>query len=780
MFEDHAEEPIRSLPLATPKAARTVPVPEPAPVPETAPAAVPDPLLALHSLLVGEGRKLRELPAVPDLLAGAIALASGKRGRVILPLPSAPIELALVRRGDQLLVDCYTTEDAPEVLVREHAVSLRALLDACADASLALGELQGDTASGRALRSLRDRVSEVRVLPDPSLHAAAVRCSGGSMGSPGKNAQLAFGFSAEIAQALDGHLEPHAFADVHALLFRGSLWAFHGERRVMLMQDEPVMLAAQRMVSAVRALLEAYQAERNMHVRLRSGAFAVAIRRERGGKAALTLGGVRGGPSSVTWPALEVAEAALPILRLVSDLIRKLIAVDRRQSHNLRVAALRSEVRKLRRVLRSRGRVDGFENHDPERLRASAPEHRELSAQSLPIAREPSTLRYTERWSAEIDGLDASAVYLCGDRLVVAAQKLTLALSRVDGQVLWSQPSAGATTLMAGRTLVRVLPDGQVELHEIDTGACVGRAQITRRTGTGCLGLYAGGGDVPPVAILAEGQASVVAIDVRTGQPRWRRKLRGDSGVQLVRSGRVLVMTAGGGAIDAVDIASGEVVWRFSEPVRFGLKPAICGETVVGIAGEPGGGHGAAYGIDLYSGKRMFARELPAAPSAEPIDAQVSGTPIAVIPYGRSRSARLLAVRAEDGELLWDEQDPGLDNGAQTLCVDDALIVNAPSGRVLALELKTGATRWTRSVSNPLTDDVPRQLEPVLRQGALFVPSAQVRVLRPTDGAVLSEPSCDLVPDCLRVDEHAFFYVAEESGHLRAYAPAPHLRLVKA
>jgi len=34
-----------------------------------------------------EGRKLRELPALPDLLAGAIALASGKRARVILPLP---------------------------------------------------------------------------------------------------------------------------------------------------------------------------------------------------------------------------------------------------------------------------------------------------------------------------------------------------------------------------------------------------------------------------------------------------------------------------------------------------------------------------------------------------------------------------------------------------------------------------------------------------------------------------------------------------------------------
>lgn len=760
MFEDHAEERSRStLPL---------------------PPLEPDPLKPLHALLVGEGRKLRELPALPDLLAGAIALATGKRARVILALPGAPIELALVRRGEQVIVDCYTTEDAPEVLVREHAVSLQALLTACAEASVALGELHGDTASGRALRSLRERVAEVSLSADPNGHVLPVRCTGGSVGHPGRNALLAFGFSADIAPAPDNHHEPHAFADVHALLFRGALWAFHGERRVMLVQDEPVMLAAQRMVSAVRSLLEAFQAERNMHVRLRTGTFAVAIRRERGGKVALTLGGVRGGASSVTWPALEVSEVALPILRLVSDLIRKLIAVDRRHTHNLRVAALRGEVRRLRRVIRSRSRIDGFENNDPERLRASAPELARSRAGSAAIAHAPSTLRYTERWSAEIDGLDASAVYLCGDRLIVAAQKLTLALSRVDGQVLWSQPSAGAATLMAARTLVRVLPDGQVELHETDTGACIGRAEVTPRTSSGCFGLYAGGGDVPPMAILTEGRASVVAIDVRTGQLRWRRKLRGDSGVQLARSGRVLVMTAGGGAIDAVDIASGEVVWRFSDPVRFGLRPAICGETVVALAGEPGGGQGAAYGIDLYTGKRRFQRELPAAPSSEPIDASVAGKPIAVVAYGRSRSARLLALRAHDGELCWDEQDPGLDNGAQTLCVDDALIVNAPSGRVLALDLSTGATRWTRSVSNPLTDDVPRQLEPVLRQGALFVPSAQVRVLRPTDGAVLSEPSCDLVPDCLRVDERAYFYVAEESGHLRAYAPAPHLRLVKA
>jgi outer membrane protein assembly factor BamB len=251
--------------------------------------------------------------------------------------------------------------------------------------------------------------------------------------------------------------------------------------------------------------------------------------------------------------------------------------------------------------------------------------------------------------------------------------------------------------------------------------------------------------------------------------------VRGDYGTHLARAGRVLLVASGDGALDAIDVANGEVVWRFSDGVRFCLPPAVCGETVVAVSGEPGGGGGAVYGLDLYSGRLCFSRELPAAPSAEPI-----ATPGRVIvPYGRSRAARLCALDARTGLEHWDAPDPGLDNGAKTLCLDDALIVNAPSGRVLALDLQDGTPRWSRSLSNPLTDDVPRQLEPVLRQGGLFVPSAQTHVLRPTDGATLTDVSCDLVPDCLRVDERGYCYVAEESGHLRAYAPAPQLRLVR-
>ncbi|MDQ3037272.1 MAG: hypothetical protein M3Y87_33065, partial [Myxococcota bacterium] len=107
-------------------------------------------------------------------------------------------------------------------------------------------------------------------------------------------------------------------------------------------------------------------------------------------------------------------------------------------------------------------------------------------------------------------------------------------------------------------------------------------------------------------------------------------------------------------------------------------------------------------------------------------------------------------------------------------------VINTPKGSVHALDLATGDPLWTRNLAHPVSDDVPRRLEPVLRGGALFIPAAAVHVLRTADGASIGGAlPCDLVPDVMRVDERGWVYVAEESGHLAALAPAPHLTLLR-
>jgi hypothetical protein len=739
----------------------------------TAAAERSDVFAELRQLLLGDGSSPHELPPLPDLVAGTLALCQGARHKVLLPLGRTTAEFAIVRRGVSAIVDCYRTEATPEILLRQRSIDLSELVQACSRACHALAGDSERSVNARALRKLAGRTQRTRIVPEPAHRAGAVvRCTGGSLTSPGAHVPLSFGFEAQIPRHGGEPMEHHAFADVHALLFDGELWAFSAERRVVLARG-PIMLAAQRMLAAVRALIDAWQGERALHVRLCAGGFSVAVRREAHGGIAFSTSTERQGP--LTWPALDVPSAALPVLRLLADLIRKLVAVDRSQSHNLRVAALRGEIRELRRIIRGRARRNGFENRDPERLRLSTPEPSEPTGKLEPSLIRSHKLRFTERWSVEIEALDAHAIFLCGERLIVATPKLTLALSRQAGEVQWSLPSARATTWLLGRTLLRLLPEGGAELLDVEEGAPYARSENSLRLHGTPFALFAGGGDLPPVAILSEAGKHLVALDLRTAAPRWRFRGRGHGAVQIQRAGRVLLVTSGDGAIDALDVASGEIVWRFSEPVRFAMAPTVYGDRVFAASGEPGSACGFLHAIDLYTGKAIWQRDLPAPPSGRPI----SVLDTILVPTGGSREARLCAFDTKQGAPRWTCHDPGLDNGGKALQVDAALIVNTPSGRVTSIDLESGATRWSKALANPLTDDVPRQLEPVLRHGALFVPAAQVHVLRPDDGSALAtDAGCDLVPDFLRVDERAWFYVAEESGHLRAYASAPQLTLV--
>jgi outer membrane protein assembly factor BamB len=736
------------------------------------PGELRDVFSELRRLLLGDSDAEQELPPLPELVAGALALAQGRRRKTILPLGRAPAEFALVRRGGEVCVACYRTEALPEILLRERTIELQALLDACGRACHGLARASSrNLTTARALRKLATRVERTPIAAEIE-KAAIVQCTGGSLESPGKQVPLAFGFEARIPRSDSELAEQHAFADVHALLFEGELWAFAGERKVLLARG-PIMLAAQRMLAAIRALVDAWQAEKPVHVRLNASGFNVTVRRAADGCVSFSTSTERHG--TLTWPALDIGSAALPVLRLLSDLIRKLVAVDRLQSHNLRLTSLRGEVRALRRSIRGQARRSGFENRDPERLRLSRPEP--LAPEPTPAANpfRSGRLRYTERWSAEIEALDAHAIFPCGQRLIVATPKLTLALDRNSGQVDWSLPTARATTLLLGTSLLRLLPEGGGELLDANEGRSYAHCDASLRLGNSPLALFAGGGELPPVAILSEAGRHLVALDLRTGAPRWRFRSRTHGPLHVRRAGRVLLVTGGDGSIEALDVASGEVVWRVSEAVRFCSTPAVWGDRVIAASGELGSQAGGLHAVELYTGKPIWRRELPLPPSGDPISTRHS----VLVPTGGSRDARLCAFDPEAGALRWSCHDPGIDNGGKALEVDDALIVNTPSGRVTAIELGSGNARWSRALANPLTDDVPRQLEPVLRHGVLFVPSAQVHILRPGDGASLTnETGCDLVPDFLRVDERAWFYVAEESGHLRAYASAPGLTLV--
>lgn len=709
-----------------------------------------------------------ELPELGELGEALVGLATCVREKVLLAVREAPLEYSLVRRGADLHVSWYETGSHPEVLLLNRTVSLEELMGAVSVAAMNAARATRSETLRTVYERIAGRLEQTPLVDhDPSSKPHARR-DGGAVEPPTDGTALAFGFSASIPAGASGTERAPARADVHAMLFGGSLWGYVHGKRVVLTRG-PVLLAAQRMLTAARALVDAWDAERTCHVRLRAGAFHVAVRRERDGSASLTLGPEHKEP--VTVHADSPAVLVLPILRLVSDLCRTLVSVDRAQSRNLRIRTLRDDVRALRRRLREHERSDGFVNEHPERFQA-------VPASTPPSAAENAgstkNLRFAERWRIEIDELDASATFLCGDRIVVGTPRRTIAVSRDTGAVLWVKEGAAFASLMAGTTLVRVSPDGDVSLSDVGTGHTLADTRI-RTQGAAIRGIHTGSNATPPALILTEGPSRLVSIDVRTGELRWRYAARGSSPIHFVRSGRLVVITTGDGCLEALDAQSGDVVWRVSDGVRFNAPAAIVDDTVVVTSGDASAKTGRATGIDLYRGEVKWRTAFDGAVRSFPLAA---GDAV-VVAVGGGRRGALWALEPSTGDVRWKQSDPGVGRGAECMTVDDLFVINTAGGRICALELQTGATRWNEKIAHPVADDVPRRLEPVLRGGALFVPAAKVHVLRPHDGSHLGNAlPCDLIPDLIRVDERGWVYVAEESGHLSALAPRPTLHLV--
>jgi len=743
---------------------------------EQTPEPLPPPRPRLDELvkrLVGAGAIGTELPPLTDLLAVLLALAEGTRRKAILPLASSTGEFAFVRRGEQVLVSFYDGGPVPQVFVRDRPVPLSDLLTVSVDAALEQQTLEGpDEAEHKNRELITTRAQRTTIKDDPQLTPSFVLRRAGALSAP-PDAPLAFGLSLRLTPGEAHIMDSGTRADVHALLFDGELWAYARGRRVTLVRG-PIFPAIARMVSAVRSAVEAFEAQRAVSLKLKAGEFGISLRINRDGETRVTLASASASMAdSITLPSLDLSSALLPILRVATDLVRTVVSTDRAQSKNLRLSGLRDEVRALRRILRTRSAQKSFVNRDPELLRASSVSLPNVEGERGSLPEPSGRLRLALRWRAEVDGLDAASTFLCGDRIVVATPRSQLALSREDGELLWMRDVNASATFMAGTSLLCTSPDGELTLCDLDDGQVYARTRIAPRIGGPMLGMFAGARGAPPLAVLTEGRDRLVAVDARTGAARWRFRSHGRGDFRLTRAGRILLVVSGDSTLDAIDVASGEVAWRWSDLGRLTLSPSVTRDHAIAIASQ--GGSSALLCFDLFSGQLAFRKELPGNPTVS----AVATEQLAIVAC-HGNTPTLTAFDLQTGQQRWHTNDPGLGEGGAPLVVDQHLVINAPSGSAHAFDIATGELRWQHRLADPSRDDVPRRLEPVLRGGALFLPSANVHVVRPTDGSLIGGPIADrIIPDFMRVDERGWLYVAEESGMIEAHAPIPTLRLVK-
>jgi outer membrane protein assembly factor BamB len=749
------------------------------PRPETAPSSALAPLYGLFDVIVdgvnitarlGEGQALALLA---DLGTAVSSLARGKRDRETLQLytDDEAWEIGLEADGADVLVSVFRSGASPQVAVHDRRVELlelrRAILAALTEAPLqkAPPAIVASLASARRLldtpwpsfgrRPLTREVTTVAPRPLGGLNFSAtvnVRC----------------------ASSNNGHNSELERADLHSLLGRGSFSLVCRNRSVGL-GEACLFLLAERLVMLGDDVFDAWRAQRAVFRRASVDGVQLSVRRGPGdGPVTLSVRARDAAESEqLSFPELDARTFAGAATRFAHALAEAYRSHDPNQARNLRLKALIRAATTLSDSLADSIADDSLQNPEPESYRSFG----------LPRARAErgmweagGKMRFLPRWVATVPNIDLRATFQCGERLIVGSQRETACIERGTGQVLWRVPTPRAASVVTPLGLARLQPDGTIVLHELENGEARFTIHVAPRANGGATGALVNAAGLPKLLVVAEGDRSVTAIDLVSGDVRWRYTAKRPANYRVRRAGKLILVAGGDSALLALDVSSGEVVWRVRDRLPFSGDMSIDHDAVFALSGGPIGPT-RLHHVDLWSGEVRWSKELeerPATGQAPLLAAQV----VAIA----TRDRRGMGISAYDratGAAVWD-QAPGLSSPTTALlAVDETLIANSASGALLCLDANTGTLRYNQVFSRHVDADQPRRLEPVLRNGALFVPQHQVHVVRPRDGEVIGSIPSDLIPDLLRVDERCNVYIAEESGHVAAFSVAPRLTLVK-
>jgi outer membrane protein assembly factor BamB len=732
-----------------------------------------------------------------DLATALTELLPHARGKRIVRFYDDAWELCVERIGRGATLSVYRGGAEPSVLVYDRPVVWAEMCASVVDALDATLK-RGAGSVGRELELVRTALAtNPTVDVDVPFSAAPPVVVEGE-----PNAPLSFSSEFPLRAASKEDVSPAERgierADLHALLVRGPMRA-EVRGRVVDLGDGYPFLFAERLLDLSRRALDAWERGQPFYTRIEAGGVMLGLRSnadDPNPRAALTLmpGAelaklevvIEGPPSSksrfgqATFPELSLFDIVEGALAFGRAIVRAIVRRDRTQSSNLRLSAFRRDLRATEASLRDVRRQDSRINPAPESYRAFAESRRTTSDEGPPLSAS-ARLRYAQRWQALVPGIDLRATFLCGDRIVIGAAAETFCLERTTGALLWRKSTARAASVVTPAGIARVAPDGAIALHDYATGDVTLRTWIAPRVTGPSAGAVVSAPGLPRLLIVTEGERHLVAIDLTSGEARWRYQWTSSSrsgALRLKRSGKLLYVASGDSALTAVDVQTGAVVWRMRDRLRFVATPTVDHESLFAIAGGSSSA-AALHSVDPFSGTSLWTARLLSTPNSVEGPPLLASSSVCVAVRAR-RGLRLAGFDRASGTQLFETESPVAPVGTSWLAVDDLLVGNTPTGELVGVDAKTGAVRYRHVFGRTAESDVPRRLEPVLRSGALFVPHVDVHVFRPSDGVHLAQIGpCDAIPDLLRVDERCDVYVAEESGHMAAFGVGPRLALVK-
>lgn len=751
---------------------------------ERAPSPALAPLYGLFDVIVdGVNITARitegfSLSLLADLAHAVAALSSGRSDRTVVQLYAEEDvwELGLERDGEDVLITVFRSGPAPEVAVHERRVTLAALR---AGLAAALAESHGgspETTRGALAAGRAALETAWPAAPRPRIDRAAVTLA------PAPRGGFAFNLVASFRRAPRTRPVPSRGtaverADLHALLLRGDLSVVARGRAAALPGSYP-FLAAERLLQLADEALDAWQGGRAIFRRIQLGEARIGVRRGPGdGPLDVTVGAGFGATEgkSLTFPAIDPLDFAGATVAFARHLVESFTTTDPSHERNLRLKCLISSTEALADRVEESAEDDSLTNPEPDTYRSFAPRRGPVSSGRGPWA-QGGKMRFAPRWVATVPNVDLKSTFLCGDRIVVGAAREVACLDRNTGAVMWRAPTSKGGSIATPSGIARIEPDGKIVLRDLENGEVRFTARITPRAAGGATGAVVYTPGLPKLLVVAEGDRKITALDLVTGDVRWRHTGRRPAAYRMRRAGKLLLVTGADSALVALDVATGDVVWRVRDRLPFAHALTLDHDSAFVVSGAPGG-RWRLHHVDPWTGAVKWTSPLDDAPL--PTQAPLVTADVVALPTRDSTGTGVTAFRRSDGAPLWSHPPGLLSPLAAWLVVDDCILANSGAGVLLCLDAATGAVRYNHVFAGSADADQPRRLEPVLRSGALFVPQHQVYVVRPRDGEIIGTVPSDLIPDLLRVDERCNVYVGEESGHLAAFGTAARLTVVR-
>ncbi len=290
----------------------------------------------------------------------------------------------------------------------------------------------------------------------------------------------------------------------------------------------------------------------------------------------------------------------------------------------------------------------------------------------------------------------------------------------------WPQPGGYADNAMH-----HLQASGELEpLWRVDAGTGSGGSAILATTPVMAEGRV----------YVLDAETTVRAFDAETGEEIWEVDLtpenedgeEGRGGGVAYDDGRIFVTTGFGEAV-ALDIASGEVLWRTKAGTPYRSAPTANGGRVFTITSD-----NQMICISAADGEILWRHRgiVESAGILAATSPAVSGS-IVIAPYS---SGELFALRVENGNQLWSDSLTRTGNVTSLTELND--IAGRPvidrgrvyaishSGRAVSIDIRTGERVWTRNIAGVQT--------PWVAGGFIFLVTleAEVVALSRRDGRI--------------------------------------------